>query len=324
MRIVITGGAGFIGSHLVDKLIGQGNNLTIIDNFYSGERANIARHADSDRLRVVSASVLDWEALEPIIAQAELVFHLAAVVGLERVCPDPVNAMKINILGTDTVFQLCRKYKVKVVLASSSEAYGKSEKIPLSEGDDTILGNTRIPRWSYALSKLTDEEIAYSAMRDIPVVILRFFNAYGPRVKPAGGSGVIARFIDQALNEEPLTVHSDGEQGRSYTYIEDTIAGVLGAAGQSNEIFNIGNPKLTTINELAGLIKKLAGSSSEIIHIPHPKQWGAYEETRKRVPDIRRARNVFGFQPQVSLEDGLRKTIDWARGRLIEQEKEAA
>lgn len=324
MNILITGGAGFIGSHLTDSLISKGHNLVIVDNFFSGERENITHHLSHVNLKVACGSVLDQGLLEPLISESDLVFHLAAVVGLERVCPEPVNAIKINILGTDAVFQLCRKHNVKVILASSSEVYGKSEKVPLNEKDDTILGTTKIPRWSYALSKLADEQLAYDAMKDIPVVILRFFNAYGPRVKPMGGSGVVARFIDQALNDLPLTVHGDGEQGRSYTYIDDTIAGILAAARQENDLFNIGNPKLTTINELALLIKVLTGSNSKIIHVPHPKKWGAYEETRKRVPDISHARNVFGFQPKLSLDEGLRRTIEWKRKLLTRQEKEVA
>jgi UDP-glucose 4-epimerase len=217
------------------------------------------------------------------------------------------------------VLELAYKYWRKVVIASSSEVYGKSEKVPLSEEDDSILGPTAIGRWSYALAKAIDEHLAFIYhARGLPVTIVRYFNSYGPRLDPIGYGSVVAKFISQALEGKPLTVFSDGQQTRCFTYIDDTIEGAILAAtlrageGQS---FNIGNNRETTILELAEKVKELAGSSSEIIHLSYADAYGSgFEETRRRVPDVNKAERLLGFRARVPLEEGLQQTLAWFKG----------
>lgn len=317
MTILVTGGAGFIGSHLVDALVDRGHEIIVLDDLSHGRRENLADHLKGDQVRLVVDSILNQQLCDKLVAKSSLVYHLAAIVGLERVCPNPISTLEVNIAGTHNILDLCRRYGIKVLLASSSEAYGKNEKVPLHEDDDTILGWSKAPRWSYAISKLADEHYAWKMMKDLPIVIVRYFNSYGPRVQPTGGSGVIARFIKQALTGAPITVFGDGQQTRSYTYITDVVEATINAAEKARgEIFNIGNPIETSINELAGLIKKLTGSNSEIVHRSHPKYWGIYEETRRRVPDINRATEYLDFRPTVPLAEGLERTIAWMRPRL--------
>jgi UDP-glucose 4-epimerase len=261
--------------------------------------------------------------MEQIIEQVDLIYHLAAVVGVKHVIDNPFRGILTNVRGTEIMLELAYKYWRKVVIASSSEVYGKSEKAPLAEEDDSILGPTAVGRWSYALAKAIDEHLAFIYHdKGLPVSIVRYFNSYGPRLDPRGYGSVIARFINQALRGEPLTVYDNGQQTRCFTYIDDTIKGSIRAAtlkeaeGQS---FNIGSSRETPILELARLVKKLADSPSEIVHVPYEQAYGAnFEETRRRVPDVRKAERVLGFRAEIPLEEGLRKTIDWFREERLE------
>lgn len=318
MRILVTGGAGFIGSNLVDALMEQGHEVTVLDNLSVGKVGNIEHHLSSERFHFVNDSILNTSTLERLIRQAELIYHLAAVVGPKYVVEDPLGTIVTNVRGTENVLELAFKYWVRTVIASSSEVYGKSTTVPLGEDDDRLLGPTTVPRWSYADAKAIDEYFALAyAKKGLPVTVVRYFNAYGPRLDPRGYGSVIARFITQALRGEPLTVYDDGEQTRCFTYVADTVEGTIRAATvreAAGRVFNIGSDRETSINELARLIRQLTGASSEIVHVPYEAAYGpSFEETRRRVPDVRRAREVLGFEAQTTLEEGLRRTVEWFR-----------
>jgi len=318
VRILVTGGAGFIGSHLVDALMEQGHEVTVIDNLSVGKIANIAHHLGHERFHFVNDSILNATTLERLVRQADLIFHLAAVVGVKYVVEDPLNAIIVNVRGTENVLELAFKYWVRTVIASSSEVYGKSTAVPLREDGDRILGPTTVPRWSYSDAKAIDEYFAMAyAKKGLPVTVVRYFNAYGPRLDPRGYGSVVARFFTQALRGEPITVYEDGRQTRCFTYVADTVRGTIlagtvqEAAGQ---IFNIGSDREIAIGELAERIRALTGSRSEIVHMPYTSAYGPdFEETRRRVPDVTRARQVLGFEAQTALDEGLMRTLEWFR-----------
>jgi UDP-glucose 4-epimerase len=314
MRILVTGGAGFVGSNLVDTLMAQGHEVTVIDNLSVGKIGNIELHLASDRFHFVNDSILNLVTLERLVRQADLIYHLAAVVGPKYVVEDPLGTIITNVRGTENVLELAFKYWVRCVIASSSEVYGKSTAVPLSEDDDRLLGSTTVSRWSYSDAKAIDEYFAFAyAKKGLPVTAVRYFNAYGPRLDPRGYGSVIAKFISQALRGEPLTVYDDGAQTRCFTYVTDTIEGTILAATvreAAGRVFNIGSNRETSINELAHLIQRLTGSRSEIAYLPYTTAYDvAFEETRRRVPDITRAREVLGFEARMSLEEGLAQTL---------------
>jgi len=318
VRVLVTGGAGFIGSNLVDALMEQGHEVTVIDNLSVGKASNIEHHLESDRFHFVNDSILNVSTLERLVRQADLIYHLAAVVGVKYVVDDPLSAIVTNVRGTENVLELAFKYWVRTVVASSSEIYGKSAEAPLQEDGDRLLGPTTVGRWSYSDAKAIDEYFALAyARKGLPVIVVRYFNAYGQRLDPTGYGSVIARFITQALQGEPLTVYDDGEQTRCFTYVDDTVAGTIRAATvreAAGHVFNIGSNRETSVNELVRLIQQLTDSQREIVYVPYASVYGAhFEETRRRVPDVTRAREILGFEAQTSLEEGLRRTLEWFR-----------
>jgi len=320
VKILVTGGAGYIGSHLVDALMAQGHEVYVVDDLSTGKIENIRHHLGSERFHFVNDSILNQGLMERIIAQVDIIYHLAAVVGVKYVVEDPLRAILTNVRGTETVLELAYKYWKKAIVASSSEIYGKSTAVPLTEDGDRVLGPTSVGRWSYSASKAIDEYFALAyAKRGLPVVIVRYFNSYGPRLDPKGYGSVIAKFIGQALRGEPLTVYSDGQQTRCFTYVDDTVRGTILAATvreAEGKVFNIGSSRETTILELARLVKELVGSPSEIVHVPYAEAYGPdFEETRRRVPDVSKAERILGFRAQVPLEEGLKKTIEWFKSR---------
>ncbi len=318
MRVLVTGGAGYIGSHLVDALLDRGDDVLAIDNLTTGSVGNIQHRLGRPRFQFINDSILNEDLLERVVPTVDRIFHLAAVVGVKYVVADPLAAINTNVRGTEAVLNAAFKYWKKVVLASTSEIYGKSTKVPFREDDDRVLGSTAVGRWSYSMSKAIDEHFAFAyAAKGLPVTIVRYFNSYGPRIDERGYGSVVANFIRQALKGEPLTVHGDGRQTRCFTYVTDTVAGTLLAgevrAGEGHA-FNIGNNVESSILELAQAVKVVTRSKSKIVFVPHESYYGpGFEDTRRRVPSIEKARRLLGFRPRVGLREGLRRTVAWCR-----------
>jgi UDP-glucose 4-epimerase len=308
----VTGGAGFVGSHLVDALREEGAEVTVLDNLTTGRLANL----QGEDVRIVEGSILDADLVDKEVEASDEVFHLAAAVGVWHIIDDPLRAMRVNTRGTEHVLDACARHGRRVLIASTSEVYGKSSAIPWREDDDRVLGSTLVPRWSYATAKAVDEHFALAhAAAGLEVAIVRYFNAYGPRLDPQGYGSVVAKFLGQALAGEPLTVHGDGRQARCFTFVEDTVSGTLRAARTpeaQGSVFNLGTEVETTIDELARLIIELTESTSEIQRVSYEQAYGAkFEDAPRRRPDITRARTILGWEPHVELRDGLARTLDW-------------
>lgn len=314
MRALVTGGAGYLGSNLVDRLLDEGYDVTVVDNLSTGSVANIAHCLD--RIRFINGSILDPVLIEQAVSGVDQVFHLAAAVGVKHVVDRPLQALLTNSRGTEIVLEACSKYWRRVLVASTSEVYGKTAKVPMSEDDDRVLGSTKIHRWNYSTAKALDEHLAFAyADLGLPVSIVRYFNSYGPRIHPGGYGSVVASFIGRAMAGEPLQIFGDGNQTRCFTYMEDTVAGTF-LAGTRPEavgtVVNLGNPAETTINELAQRVLRLVGSAAGVEYLNYEQFYGRrFEDTRRRVPDVTRARELLGWTPTVDLEEGLSRTLEW-------------
>lgn len=320
MKILVTGGAGYIGSHLVDRLLSVGHQVMVIDDLSVGKMENISRHLSDKRFRLVEGSILYPTLMDEAMEDCELVYHLAAVVGVKHYVENPLRVIQTNVRGTEVLLELALQHGARVLLASTSEVYGKSSQIPFTEDGLRVLGPTWVHRWSYATAKALDEHLAFAyKMRGLKVTVVRYFNSYGPRIDPYGYGSVVARFIGQALQNQPLTVHGDGQQTRSFTYIDDTVEGTVRAATEVKalgEILNIGNPEEVSIQQLAERVKEITGSESPIVHVPFDEVYGLdFEDPPRRVPDISKAARILGFEPKVSLGEGLEKTIAWYKSR---------
>lgn len=316
MKALITGGCGFVGSHLAEYLLSRGGKVEILDDLSSGDLQNIAAIKGHPNFSCTIDSVLNRAILEKLIKRNDFIFHLAAAVGVKMVIEKPIKSIKTNVEGTQNILELASHFKKKVLFASTSEVYGKNEKIPFSETSDFLLGSTEIRRWSYGCAKLLDEfmSFAYFQEKGLPVIVVRLFNTIGPRQSGEYGM-VVPRFIKQALNGEPITVYGDGKQLRCFTYVADVVEAMVSLAKRPiafGKVFNIGNPKGTiSINELAKLIKKLTKSKSKIIHIPYQKAYKqGFADMEKRVPDIGKIQRLINFSPKVNLQEALTKIIE--------------
>lgn len=318
MRTLVTGGAGFIGSHLVDRLLSLGHSVTVVDDLSIGSEKNLDEAKKYSNFSFVRGSLLDTELIDKLIDKTDCVFHLAAIVGVKIIVLDPVSCITVNVKGTEIVFTAAKRYKVPVIFASSSEVYGKSQSIPYEEDGDRILGSTNINRWSYSESKAIDEFLGLaSARQGLPVVILRLFNCYGPRINESGYGTVVAQFIRQALKGEPITVFGGGQQSRCFTFVSDIVESFIMASQNTKaygQVFNVGTTRETTVLELANLIKSLTKSESPVTIVPYKDYYGQhYEDTMRRVPDLKKIQQVLSYNPVIKLEEGLIKTIDWCR-----------
>ena len=319
MRTLVTGGAGYIGSHLVDRLVHLGHEVAVIDDLSTGNLTNLT--AVRSDIQFVEATILDADITDALVADADIVFHLAAAVGVGHIIEQPLRSLVINTKGAENVIAACVKHDRKLLLASTSEIYGKTAKMPMSEDDDRVLGSTTIARWGYSTAKAIDEHLALAhAEHGLRMSIVRYFNSYGPRLDPRGYGSVVANLMRQAIDNEPLTVHGDGSQTRCFTYVDDTVEGTLRAALDlrgEGKIFNVGNDHETSIMDLATTIIAMTGSSSTVQHISYEQRFGkGFEDTKRRVPDTRRAREVLEFDAQVALRDGLKRTLSWWREHL--------
>lgn len=316
-NVVVTGGAGYVGSHLVDALAEAGHRVTVIDDLSSGAAVNLAARLRAGDVRLARGSILDARLVDRELRTADMVFHLAAAVGVDRIVADPLGSLQTNVAGTETVLRACARHGCAVVLASSSEVYGKPSAVPMAESGDRVLGPTTVPRWSYAAAKALDEHLTFAyAARGLRAAVVRYFNSYGPRLDRAGDSSVVGVFLRRALADDPIPLHGDGQQTRCFTYVTDTVRGTLLAAaaagGSGEQVFNIGSATETSVLELAEMIVAAVGSKSRIQHMSYESAYGPrFEDVPRRVPDIRRARDVLGWEPQVPLQEGLKRTIAW-------------
>ncbi|MEM3556250.1 MAG: GDP-mannose 4,6-dehydratase [Candidatus Micrarchaeia archaeon] len=317
-KILVTGGAGFIGSHVADALV-ERNEVIVLDNLSTGKMRNIEHNLGRGGFKFIKGDVRDADAVRKAARGCSIIIHEAAVVGVKHYVEDPLKVLLVNSVGTENVLEAARRNDAKVVFASTSEVYGRSEKLPLNEGGERVLGSTKIDRWCYSTSKAFDEHLCFGYYKKygLPVVILRYFNSYGPRADGSDYSTVIPIFINRVLRNKPPQVHGDGKQTRCFTYISDTAEGTLLAAEKKSavgEVINIGTDVETPIIELAKKVIEIAGKKLKPEFIPYESFYGkSYEDIRRRVPDTRKAKKLLGWEPKVSLEEGLRMTVAWYR-----------
>jgi UDP-glucose 4-epimerase len=319
--VLVTGGAGFIGSHLVEFLLEAGHAVTVLDDLSTGQLQNLERILGHPRLGITIGSVLDDEVLRPLVDETEIVFHLAASVGVERILAAPRESIENNLFGTAAVLRAAAKARQTVVLASSSEVYGKGHGGPARESDDSHLGSTSTTRWSYACAKALDEFLGLAYWRDeaLPVVVVRYFNVIGPRQSGRYGM-VVPRFVRQALAGAPLTVHGNGRQTRCFTDVRDAVRCTHALAmhpAAPGTVFNVGSDREVAIVELAARIRTLCGSASPVEFVPYDRAYGpGYEDLARRLPDLERTRALVGYRPRFGLDETLERVIAEVRGEV--------
>ncbi len=318
MRILITGGAGFIGSHLTDRLAADGHKITVLDNLATGRKENLSAHLGGESVNFVEGSILDLELLDGLIKDTEYVFHLAAAVGVFNIVNHPLDSLMTNIRGTENVLEAAHKYSKPVFVTSSSEVYGKNISDSLKESDDRILGAPITLRWSYSEAKAIDESLAYAywVEKKLETRIVRFFNTVGPRQLGAYGM-VVPRFVQFALNNEPITIYGNGEQTRCFGHVLDAVDAVVRIAFADNtigKVINIGNDYEISINDLAKKVIEQTKSKSEIIYVPYEEAYGdGFEDMERRVPNIELIKSLVGWEPTRDLSNMISDIADFLK-----------
>jgi UDP-glucose 4-epimerase len=320
LRVLITGGAGFIGSHLADLLLSQGDEVWAMDNLSTGAIGNIEHLKNNPRYHYQIESIMNIPAIAELVDRVDVIIHLAAAVGVRLIVESPVHTIETNIRGTEIVLEQAAKKKKLVLIASTSEVYGKSTKVPFCEDDDLVIGAPVKGRWSYACSKAIDEflALAYWKERRVPIIITRFFNTVGPRQTGRYGM-VLPNFVRQALAGEPITIFGDGQQSRCFGYVGDVVealAKLIRTKEAVGGIFNIGNDEEVTIEALARRVIQITGSKSEIVFVPYDQAYEAgFEDMLRRVPSLEKIGRLIGYRPKTSLNEIIQKVVEYQRAQ---------
>jgi len=315
MRALITGGAGFIGSHLADRLLDRGDQVVLLDDLSTGRLSNIEHLNGRSDAEFVLGSILNTDLVDKVVSRVDTIFHLAAAVGVNLIVEKPLESLITNIRGTETVVEKAHKYNTRILVMSTSEIYGKNTSDSLSEDDDRILGSPLKSRWSYSEAKAIDEILAYTYWREkgLETVIIRLFNTVGPRQTGSYGM-VVPRFVGQALRHQPLTIFGEGTQTRCFCHVSDVVGGLVALSEHPEAFgreFNLGGAEEISIGDLAERIIELAGSDSEVEYIPYDAAYEeGFEDMVRRVPNVDRARRLVGFEPSVGLDDIIRSVIE--------------
>jgi len=322
MKVLITGGAGFIGSHLAERLLARGDEVHLLDDLSTGSIENIVLVKNHPNLTYHIDTIRNYRLTAELVDTCDIVYHLAAAVGVRLIVESPVSTIETNIRGTDIVLSLAAKKRKRVVITSTSEVYGKRNRVPFSEDDDLVMGPTNKGRWSYACSKAIDEflAIAYWKEKRVPTVIARLFNTVGPRQTGRYGM-VIPNFVQQALTGQDITVYGDGTQTRCFTHVSDVVQALIAIAEHPQavgEVYNIGSDHEITMLELAERIKQLTESASNIVFVPYDQAYEAgFEDMMRRVPDISKVRALIGYNPKVDLDALLTSIIEYHRDKMV-------
>lgn len=329
MKILITGGAGFVGSHLGDKLIGQGHDITVIDDLSTGQYSNVAHLEGTGSFRLIIETVLNEKLMEELVRETDHVYHMASAVGVKLIMDHPVKTIETIFRGTDVVLGFCSRYRKRVLIPSTSEVYGKSATVPFKEDDDLLTGATDKHRWAYACAKTLDEFLALAHWKEtrLPVVVVRLFNTVGPRQTGQYGM-VVPRFVEAALKNETIEVHGDGTQSRCFGHVLDIVEGLSKLLDNTDcfgQVINLGNDEEITIKQLADKAIELTGSGSNIRFVPYAEAYGdGFEDMWRRVPCLKKAERLIGYKPTRTLDDIINDVAAGFQKETAKQYKDAA
>lgn len=321
MHYLITGGAGFIGSHLADRLIKEGHKVTALDNLSTGKIENVTHLEENPNFQLVIGTILNEFLVDKLVERADAIFHLAAAVGVELIVNHPLESLTTNVKGSEIVLEMAHRYHKKVLITSTSEIYGKNTNGPLKEDEDRILGSPLKSRWSYSTAKAVDEMLAYVYWKEkgVPTIIVRLFNTVGPRQSGAYGM-VVPRFVRQALEDKDITVYGTGKQSRCFLHVKDVVEALIKLienAKACGEVFNIGSQEEISIEGLAQRVIEITKSRSKIVHIPYEQAYEeGFEDMERRVPDTRKIRDLIGFKPTADLKSIIEDVVRYTKGKI--------